>query len=198
MTATDVESRLRLAVETLPARLRDHVLRVEAESARLAEVHDVEVARARLAALGHDLVRHLKAAELLALATRYGLDPDPVERASPILTHGPIAARILVLDYGIEDSEVLDGIDCHTTARAGMTALEQVLFVADKIDGQKIEREPELAEVRDFAQSSLPRAVLRYLDFNLVQAVRRGWQVHPRSIEARNELIVSLATKPAA
>jgi predicted HD superfamily hydrolase involved in NAD metabolism len=198
MAATDVESRLRVAVEALPRGLRDHVLRVEAEGARLAELHGIDVARARLAALGHDLVRHLRDAELLALATRYGIEPDPVERASPILTHGPIAARILVLEYGIEDAEVLDGIDCHTTARAGMTALEQVLFVADKIDGQKIERDPELAEVRDIAQSSLSRAVLRYLDFNFMQAVRKGWQVHRRSLDARNELIALLAPKPPA
>jgi predicted HD superfamily hydrolase involved in NAD metabolism len=197
MTTTDIESRLRVAVADLPAGLRNHVLRVEAESERLAELHGVDVSRARLAALGHDLVRHLKGTELLQLATRYGLAPDPIERSSPILTHGPIAARILLLDYGIEDKQVLDGIDCHTTARPGMSALEQVLFVADKIDGQKVQREPELAEVRDIAQSSLSRAVLRYLDFNLVQAVRKGWQVHPRSLEARNELIANLTSAPA-
>ena len=83
------------------------------------------IRRARLAALGHDLVRHLKGNELLALAARYEIVLDAVELASPILTHGPIAARILALDYGIDDTEVLDGIDCHTTARAGMTALEK-------------------------------------------------------------------------
>ena len=35
--------------------------------------------------------------------------------------------------------------------------------------------------------------MLRYLDFNLEEAVRRRWQVHPRSLEARNELIELLA-----
>ena len=68
-----------------------------------------------------------------------------------------------------------------------------MLFVADKIDGNKIFRSPELAEVRDLALSSLDEAVLRYLDFNLEEAVRRRWQVHPRSLEARNELIELLA-----
>jgi predicted HD superfamily hydrolase involved in NAD metabolism len=198
VTAPDIESRLRSVVEALPAGLRDHVLRVEAESRRLAAIHGVDPSRARLAALGHDLVRHLKGNELLALASRYEIVPDAVELASPILTHGPIAARILALDYGIEDGEVLDGIDCHTTGRAGMTALEKVLFVADKIDGSKIARSPELAEVRDLALSSLDEAVLRYLDFNLEEAVRRRWQVHPRSLEARNEILTHLGLKPEA
>ena len=192
MTTTTTESRLREAVAVLPAGLRDHVLRVEAEAERLARLHGVDSDRVCLAALGHDLVRHKRGDELLRLAGEYGLLPDEIERATPILTHGPIAARILALEYGIEDAEVLDGVDCHTTARAGMTVLEKVLFVADKIDGGKIERAPQLGEVRDLAQSSLDGAVLRYLDYNLEQAVQRRWQVHPRSLAARNELIAVL------
>jgi HD superfamily phosphohydrolase YqeK len=70
-----------------------------------------------------------------------------------------------------------------------MTALEQVLFVADKVEPHKLAREPELAEVKSLAEGDLRAAVLRYLDHNLEEAVRRGWQVHPRSLEARNEIL---------
>src|SRR5690606_6333075 len=109
------------------------ILRVEAESLWLAESHGVDAKRAAVAALGHDLVRHLSGPELLTMASRYGLAPDAIEIASPILVHGPVAARILSRDYGFRDAEVLAGIDCHTTARPGMSQLEQVLFIADKI-----------------------------------------------------------------
>ena len=140
-----VESRLRTALEALPRGLREHILRVEAEALRLAEMHGVDAERASLAALGHDLVRHLPGEELLALAARYGLQPDAIERAEPILVHGPVAARMLVEDYGIEDAAMVAGVDCHTTARAGMAALEQVLFVADKVEPHKLAREPRMA-----------------------------------------------------
>jgi predicted HD superfamily hydrolase involved in NAD metabolism len=190
MTTIDtLEARLRDAINALPDGLRAHILRVEAESCALAAAHGVDEGRAVVAALGHDLVRHLTGPELLAAAARYGLTPDPVETASPILVHGPIAARILERDYAYHDPDVLAGIDCHTTARAGMSALEQVLFIADKVEPHKLAREPALADVKALAADDLPGAVLRYLDHNLEQAVRRGWLVHPRSLEARNELL---------
>jgi HD superfamily phosphohydrolase YqeK len=70
-----------------------------------------------------------------------------------------------------------------------MTALEKVLFVADKIEPHKLAREAALAEVKEAAETDLDAAVLRYLDYNLAQSIRRRWQVHRRSNEARNELI---------
>jgi predicted HD superfamily hydrolase involved in NAD metabolism len=181
--------RLRAAVAELPDGLRAHIQRVEDEAVRLAALHGVDEERARLSALGHDLVRHKQGQVLLELAAAYSLTPDAVERASPILVHGPVAAAMLARDYGVADAELLAGIDCHTTARAGMSKLEQVLFVADKVEPHKLAREAALAEVKDAAQADLDAAVLRYLDLNLEEAVRRGWQVHVRSLEARNELL---------
>jgi len=192
-----LEARLRTAIAALPDGLRAHIQRVEAESRALAVTHGVDEQKAVVSALGHDLVRHLKGPELLAMARRYGLTPDPIETASPILVHGPVAARILVRDYGFEDAEVLAGIDCHTTARAGMTALEQVLFVADKVEPHKLARAAELGEVKELAEGDLREGVLKYLDLNLAKSIARGWQVHPRSVEARNELLALLGKAAA-
>jgi predicted HD superfamily hydrolase involved in NAD metabolism len=189
VTTATIEGRLRDTVAALPTGLRDHVLRVEAESVRLAGVHHLDQARARLAALGHDLVRDRRGDELLYLASRYNLTPDAIERSTPILVHGPVAARMLAQDYGVEDSDVLDGVDCHTTARAGMTAIEKVLFLADKVEEEKLERYPEWREVRELADSSLDAALRRFMDLHFQQAVRRGWLIHPRSLEARNEIL---------
>jgi predicted HD superfamily hydrolase involved in NAD metabolism len=189
MNRAPTEVRLREAVAALPEGLREHIRRVEEEAVRLAALHGVDEGRARLAALGHDLVRHETGPRLLQLAAAYGLTPDDIERASPILVHGPVAAAMLLRDYAVDDSELVAGVDCHTTARAGMTALEKVLFVADKIEPHKLAREAALAEVKEAAETDLDAAVLRYLDYNLAQSIRRRWQVHRRSNEARNELI---------
>ena len=155
----------------------------------LAERHGVDSARASLSALGHDLVRHLKGQDLLSMASLYGLKPDAIEVASPILTHGPIAAQILTRDYAFDDEEILAGIDCHTTARAGMTPVEQVLFVADKVEPNKLAREPALGDVREAARDSLDAAVLRYLDMNIEKSLQKRWLLHPRTLEARNDML---------
>ena len=189
--------RLREAVEALPPSLREHVLRVEIEAVRLASLHRVDEDRARIAALGHDLVRHKRGPELLELAARYELSPDEVERAAPILVHGPVAARMLDRDYALDDSDIFAAIDCHTTARAGMSALEKVLFIADKIEPGKLEHWPACEEVRDLAKHDLDRALLRFLDLHFEQALGRGWLLHRRSLEARNEVLLHSGKGPA-
>jgi len=185
----DLRSRLRAAVDALPAGLRDHVLRVEVEAERLAHIHAVDVEQAKLAALGHDLVRHLPGADLLVVAERYGLAPDTVERQSPILVHGPVAARILARDYAVADADLLAAVDCHTTGRAAMSRLEKVLLVADKIEPEKLERYPEWQEVHALSRSDLDAALLRHLDLYLEQATERRWLLHHRVVEARNDLL---------
>jgi predicted HD superfamily hydrolase involved in NAD metabolism len=189
--ATELESRLRTAVEALPKGLRDHVLRVEEEALKLARRYDVEPERARLAALGHDLVRHKSEPELLELAAEYGLRPDPVETAAPVLVHGPVAAKMLVRDYAYTDDEALLGIDCHTTARPGMSMLEKVLFIADKVEPGKLDRSPAWREVADLAPRDLDAAMLRFLDLRIDEAVRERLPIHSRMLEARNALVLA-------
>jgi predicted HD superfamily hydrolase involved in NAD metabolism len=184
-----IETRLRQSLEALPGGLRAHIERVEAEAVRLASIHGLDQSRARLAALGHDLVRHKQDAELLALAQAYELQPDAIEAASPILIHGPVAARILSRDFCLSDEEVLAAVAWHTTARAGMSPLEMALFVADKIEPQKLAKDRRLSRVQEFADSDLPAAVLRYLDLYIEEALRKRQLLHHRTLEARNQLL---------
>jgi predicted HD superfamily hydrolase involved in NAD metabolism len=191
---TGLEKRLRAAVDELPDGLREHVYRVETEAVRLAVLHGLDVDRARWAALGHDLLRHkVEPPQAFALAQRYGITPDEIELATPVLLHGRTAARLLVVDFGVDDADVLAAVDCHTTGRAGMSRLEKLLFIADKIEEHKVAAYPEWQEVRRLADTDLDAALLRFLDLHVERAVRLGWLLHPRSIEARNELLLSRA-----
>jgi HD superfamily phosphohydrolase YqeK len=72
-----------------------------------------------------------------------------------------------------------------------MSAVEKVLFLADKVEPGKAAGRPDLEEVRRMAEIDLDEAVLRYLDLQLVEAVRQGWPLHPDAVAARNELILS-------
>jgi len=157
---------------------------------RLAPLHCVDPQRARISALGHDLVRHKSGDELLKLTRHYSIATDEVERATPILVHGPVAARMLYREYGLLDPEVLEGIDCHTTARANMAPVEKVLFIADKVEPEKLRYWPECREVLDLAQTDLDAALLRFLDLHFEQAVRKRWTIHQRSLDARNQLLL--------
>jgi predicted HD superfamily hydrolase involved in NAD metabolism len=189
--AEDLVARLRRAVDVLPKGLQEHIGRVEAKALELAACQGVDSARVTVAVLGHDLARAVRPGALSELARRYGVEPDDLEEGEPILLHGPVAARMLASEYGVRDEEVLAAAAWHTTARAGMSRLEKVLFLADKLEPEKVDRRPAWAEVERLAGEDLDAAVLRFLDLYLGEALERGWPIHPRTVAARNELLAA-------
>ena len=189
MTTTDVRAALESALDDLPRGLRDHVQRVLTEARRLAERHGVDEARAVVAALGHDLLRAHRPAELLRQAEAAGLTPSDIERANPILLHGALGAHLLAERFGVDDAEVLAAARNHTTARAGMSVLERLIYVADKIEPEKARSDPALAAARLLADESLEAAMRRLLDWHVSRAVEKGWPLHPDTVAARNELL---------
>jgi predicted HD superfamily hydrolase involved in NAD metabolism len=182
---------LREHIEGLPGGLRRHIEAVVAEARRLARLHGVDEERAVMAAWTHDIVRATDPEELLRLAHELGLNPNEVEGAAPILLHGPVAARLLTSRYGVEDEEVLAVARWHSTGRPGMSALEKVLFLADKVEPGKAAGRPDLEEIRRLAETDLDGAVLRYLDLQLFEAVGQGWPLHPDAVAARNDLLLA-------
>jgi len=185
---------LKTAIGRLPRGLADHIERVAAEADRLAAAFkELDREQVELAAWGHDIARALSHQQLLARARGLGLAVSPVEEHAPILLHGPVGAEILRQEYGIDDPEVLAAARFHSTGRAGMSLLEKVIFVADKIEPGKVRAKPALARVRELADRDLDAAILEYLDQMLVVAREEGWPLHPQAVAARNELLAKRA-----
>ena len=67
----------------------------------------------------------------------------------------------------------------------------RVVFLADKLDPQKIDRYPFLDEIEELARGSLDAALLRFLELSTSDHLRHGRLIHPESIEFRNELLLA-------
>jgi len=184
----DLDLRTRMAPE-LPPRMLKHIDRVVALADELARRHRLDVARARLMAQGHDLVRAVPPEELLRRAEARGIEIDPVERDEPVILHGPIGALELAERFDVTDAEVLFAIRWHTPGHPDYTPEAWAMFIADKVDPHKVERWPALAEVRALADESLERAALRYLDLRVEEALERRWSIHPMATLTRNALL---------
>ena len=189
--ASRAEEAITRRLGDLPGGLREHLYRVERVALELARQHHVDEEKTRLGALAHDLARAMKGEELLARAHELGVTIHPVEAQVPILLHGPVAAELLRQEDGIEDEDIHEAVCWHSTARTGLGAPAKVVFLADKLDPQKISRYPFLGELRNMASSSLDRALLKFLDGELVSLLKMGSLVHPASIAARNELLLN-------
>jgi predicted HD superfamily hydrolase involved in NAD metabolism len=189
----DTEELLRAALTKVPSGLAEHVLRVVDEATRLADVHGVDRHAARIAALAHDLLRAHSGERLLNIAREQHYAADDVDLQEPVLLHGPLAVAILRGQYKVLDADVLGAVAYHTTAHAGMTPLQKVIFIADKIEPHKMGGRPDVMRVGDLAENDLDAAMLAYLDYFVVEAVKEGYALHPNTVAARNELIAARA-----
>jgi predicted HD superfamily hydrolase involved in NAD metabolism len=185
----EAEELLRAALTKVPPALAEHVLRVTDEALRLADVHGVDREAAKIAALAHDLLRAMSAERLLAICDDQNYAADPVDRLEPILLHGPLAVKILRDQYKVLDADVLGAVASHTTAGPGMSRLQKLIFVADKIEPHKMGGRPAVIHVGDLAESDLDAAMLAYLEYYVLTAMETGWALHPNTVAARNELI---------
>ena len=189
---SEIPSVIKSRLLALPKGLREHIERSREIGRSLAQRHNVDVARVDIGIAAHDLARALNGDALLEQAERYGLRLHPVEQRSPILLHGLIAALWLEREDGFDDEVVLEAVRWHTTGKRGMGAVAKAVFLADKLDPNKVRRYPYLSEIQRLAEESMDRAILDFLDQGLLYFVREGQLIHPESVELRNELMMAL------
>jgi len=152
----------------------------------LALTHGVSPKRVALAAWLHDCGKALDRDAMKPLLRRAGADRD--ERALPALWHAPVGAYLARRDYGVKDAEILGAIRWHTTGFKGQTPLQKLLFVSDYIEPGR-PRWPELPALRRLARRDLDAAWAQVLQHKLLDLVRRGRPLHPRSLAAYNRAL---------
>jgi predicted HD superfamily hydrolase involved in NAD metabolism len=192
----NVESLAAGKLAHLPPGLLDHCVRTSQTARALALNAGVDPERAALAGLLHDVARAYSDQELLAAAVRYDLPVDEVEHRAPILLHGPVGAAWVRRELGLVDEEVLAAIAWHTTGRAAMSALEKVVFLADKVEPDKAARDPGLEAVHHAARRDLNGGLIAYLDMQMRRLLDQRALLHPASLAARNAALIALETTP--
>ncbi|MCL2857086.1 MAG: bis(5'-nucleosyl)-tetraphosphatase (symmetrical) YqeK [Oscillospiraceae bacterium] len=177
-------------INLLTARLDErrlrHSLAAEKEATSLAVHHGEDWRKAALAALLHDLCRcdptewqrsYLRARSV-KLAREWLCDPQ--------LLHGPCVAEYIRCELGVTDREILSAVRYHTTGRPGMTNLEKIVFLADKIEATRDYDGVE--KTRAAAYQSLDKAVHFVLGHNLAQVCKMGLPLVKEAVGAYNEL----------
>jgi predicted HD superfamily hydrolase involved in NAD metabolism len=179
-THTLLERAESLACSRLSEERYEHTLRVADTAEDLAQAHDLDTDRVRLAALLHDAAREMGPEEFLDLAQEWHLHVGEPERQSPKLLHGPVAAELARRELGVDDEEVLRAIRAHTTGRPGMGPLALVLYVADKIEPAR--DYPSVGRLRALAREDLRRAAEESLRRAIAHNLERGKATHPASL----------------
>ncbi len=194
MTA-GLEELLQQKISVLPAGLQQHIGRVVMIAGNLAHHHGVDGEKIRLGALAHDLARAMKGEDLLKKAKELKVPIHGVEEQVPILLHGPVAAEMLRQQDGLDDDGIHEAVYWHSTAHPDMDNPAKVVFLADKLDPQKINRYPYIPMLEELAMNNLDDAVLDFLNRELTGLFQQGILVHPTSVEARNHMLMAAARR---
>ncbi len=153
-----------------------HTMLTVREAVRLAARYGVDTQKARLAALLHDCIK-LPNRELIAYADEHCYDISDEERRSPYLIHARLGAVIAMEKYGVTDSDVLRAIENHTLGRVGMSLLDKVIYVADKIEPS---RDFEgIDDIRTIAYEDINKAMLLVMQHSADYTVASGRAVNP-------------------
>ena len=107
----------------------------------------------------------------------------------PVFLHGPLAAIELKERFNIKNPQVLETIKWHTTGHPEFSLESWAMFIADKVEPNKIAKNSDLQIVSDIAGESLEKAALTYIDIRINEALQLGLQIHPMSIHTRNTLL---------
>lgn len=148
----------------VPPRRLDHCLAVSEMAAELAELYGADVEKARFAGRYHDIAKAFSAEQSNRLLREYGLSEEYYNY--PALAHSKLGEALLREEFGVADSEILSAVSNHTTGAAGMTLLDEIIFVADAVDATRSYGDVEY--YRQLARTDIDRACLEIMDFNIM------------------------------
>jgi predicted HD superfamily hydrolase involved in NAD metabolism len=165
-----------------------HSAKVAAQAQQLANRFAVDASLAQQAAWLHDVSSVFPAPERAHVADTLGIQVLPEERVYPPILHQKLSATVAHALFGITSAAVLSAIGCHTTLKAGASALDQVVFLADKIAWDQQGTPPYLDDLQTALRISLEAASGVYIEY-LWQRRETLPIVHPWLRATRAELL---------
>ena len=181
MTVEEYKEHLK---KRLSSRRYFHSLCVAEEAVRLADRYGADKEKAYLAGLLHDVLKDTNPDEQLKLAKEFGIMLTDLELHAPKLYHSIIGSAYVEKVLGVGDKEIIKAIRYHTTARADMSPLEAVLYLADYTS-----RDREYDGVEDMRRAveiSEKEALRIALQFTVEDLKAKKVSVHPDTLAAYN------------
>ncbi|MCH5194125.1 MAG: bis(5'-nucleosyl)-tetraphosphatase (symmetrical) YqeK [Oscillospiraceae bacterium] len=165
-----------------------HSLNVAEEAGRLAEHYNYpDTEKAYIAGLLHDICKELSKEEQFEMVSSSDMDVTDVELVTPPLFHAIAGAYYSEQVLHIRDEDILNAIRYHTVGRAGMSRLEEIIYIADLISEDRNYK--DVNKMRKYAYQSIEKAMLEALKFSVADVVGKGSMIPRHTIEAYNHYI---------
>lgn len=182
INCTDREALEKYARDRLKESRYRHSLGVEDMAVRLAGIHGADAEKAAFAGRFHDIAKNMDNAELNANILKYRLPEELLDNNA--LAHSKVGAAILEHEFGVTDADILNAVRFHTTARKGMSLLEELIFVADVVEDNRTYS--DLEYYQQLAYSDLDRACYEILEYTIGDLKSKNREIDKDTLEARD------------
>lgn len=172
--------------QVLSEKRYNHSLAVMQRCEELAQLYGADIEMARKVGIAHDIAKELKEEERKNAIKQYNIELDEIEKQNPGLLHAKIGAVICKNEFGFTQ-EMVQAVENHTTAKPKMDLLSKILFVADATGVDRNWSDLEYA--RKLSEINLDATIIYIIDLNIRENLEKSKQIHPNSIDARNELL---------
>ncbi len=172
--------------QEMPERRWNHTLGVMKSAIELANCFGANAQQAELAAIVHDVAKYWQTAKMEQVIREQNLNRSVLEYNKE-LWHAPVGAWYAKQYFAIENEDVLNAVNYHTSGRAAMSLLEKVVWVADYIEpGRQF---PGVDYARQLAASNLDEALLFGLQRTISFLQANNSAVFPDTIAASHFLL---------
>lgn len=165
-----------------------HSLAVAKRARQLARKYGCDQEKAYTAGLLHDITKNATKEEHFEIFNANGVVLNDVEKKSKKLWHAISGAEFVRCELGITDREIYDAIRYHTTAKADMSLLSKVVFLADFTSEDRKYSDVDI--MRMLADTDVDMAMKYAIAYNVNVLVNDKRAVHLDALEAYNEIIL--------
>jgi len=192
-TSTDIKEWIKNKLQCDDERYL-HSVGAEEKARELALRFGADEEKAALAALIHDNAKCIKYKELVKIVNnnKFPIPQDIIDNHK--ILHAYAGAYLAKKELGIEDEDILNAIMYHTTGRVGMSLLEKIVYLSDKL-----ETKTRSAQYRDIINkileetNNIDKTILLTIDLTIRSLLERKLVINFKTIEVWNHLIAKLS-----
>lgn len=166
-----------------------HSVNVGNMAEKLAGIYGVDIFKAKIAGLLHDICKEMDIKQQNQLITL--LEPQVCKSFEGVfhkLLHGPAAAAFLKSEFSICDEDILNAVCFHTTGHANMSMFEKIVFVADHISDERTWS--DIGELQKLAVSGgIDYVVLKKCMIAIQKSMKNYFEIHHYTISTYNDCI---------
>lgn len=164
----------------------EHCKGVESRCVEYAKLNGVDVEKARLIGIAHDIAKEIPKEDRVRIALEKGIELDDFEKENTSLIHAKLGAIICKERFEFTE-DMCEAIEAHTTAKPNMSILDKILYLSDYCEPNREFK--EATEVYELGKKNLNEGYFSALVGKIKFTLNRGVKIHKDSIDAYNSFL---------